>query len=457
MSNAPVHPGEILAGKYQVEKVLGAGGMGVVVSARHLQLRERVALKFLLPDVMLQADSVERFDREARAAVRIKSEHVARVFDVGTLDSGVPYMVVEFLDGTDLAHWLEKRGAFAVPDAVDCVLQACEAMAEAHSLGIIHRDLKPSNLFVTRRQNGDPLIKVLDFGISKSLVQPDDAPRPSLTQTNGVIGSPLYMSPEQVRNAKTVDSRSDIWSLGVILYELIAASPPFNGRMVPEVIAKIAADPPEPIRNFRPDVEPALEQVILRALEKDPANRYASVADFAAALMPFGGPRAQMSLHRITANMPSLPPVPQLASSVSSSGANAVGVGTAETLTGASLRPTRGRATATLVGFGVLAAGIASVVAILVVRSQMPRIERPANLMPASAIESAVAPVPIASDAAAPAESAPPVACVAPPPTVTGAPPSKTQPASTGTASKSNPPAPPTTKGGIESLINDRR
>jgi serine/threonine-protein kinase len=197
--------------------------------------------------------------------------------------------------------------------------------------------------------------------------------------------------------------------------------------------------------------------VILHCLEKDPANRFATVADLAAALMPYGGPRAHMSMHRITANMPSNPSMHPIAAAVSTSGAGAVGVGTAETLTGAILRPTRGRATATLVGFGVLAAGIATTVAILVVRSQMPHIGQPANLMPASAIESAASPIPIPSDAAAPSESAPPVACVAPPSTVGAMPTSKTHPASSSSTSKSNPPAPTSTKGGIETLINDRR
>src|SRR3954468_17583346 len=153
MSNE-VHEGQILAGKFRIEKVLGQGGMGVVVAATHLQLGERVALKFLLPEALGQPEAVERFAREARAAVRIKSEHVARVSDVGTLENGAPYMVMEYLEGGDLSAWLAERGGRPVKQAVDLLLQACEAIAEAHTIGIVHRDLKPANLFVARLPGG---------------------------------------------------------------------------------------------------------------------------------------------------------------------------------------------------------------------------------------------------------------------------------------------------------------
>jgi eukaryotic-like serine/threonine-protein kinase len=457
MNQPPVQPGDILAGKYEVERVLGAGGMGVVVAARHLQLRDRVALKFLLPDVMMQPEAVERFEREARNAVRIKGEHVARVSDVGTLDNGVPYMVVEYLDGVDLAHLLEKQGPFLPEEAIEYILQACEAMAEAHSLGIVHRDLKPSNLFLTRRPSGEALIKVLDFGISKSLMGDGDAPPPSLTTTNGVIGSPLYMSPEQVRNAKTVDARTDIWSLGVILYELIAGACPFDGRMVPEVIAKIAADPPVPLRARRPEIDARIEQIVLQCLEKNPAARFASVADLAAALLPFGGPRAQISMHRITANLPSLPPaaaVPVAASSQARSH-HKPALESAETLAGTSTQQARSRRVAA--GVVAVAALIAVAAAILIATLlRSAHSTTAATELPTRLIDSALAPV------AAPAASAPPQASETPsatPPQASArsSPPAKTQPAVSSSPAKTTAPAAPATTRGIQDLINDRR
>ncbi len=180
--------GDVLAGKYRIDRVLGKGGMGVVVAAHHTTLRQNVAVKFLLAATAKRGDATERFLREARAAVSIQSEHVARVTDVGTLESGAPYMVMEFLTGSDLGQVLEERGPLPVEEAVDYVLQACEAIAEAHALGLIHRDLKPANLFVTTRADGSPLIKVLDFGLSKA-TKPDTLDA-SLTATNVVMGSP---------------------------------------------------------------------------------------------------------------------------------------------------------------------------------------------------------------------------------------------------------------------------
>ncbi|HEY3664483.1 MAG TPA: serine/threonine-protein kinase, partial [Polyangiaceae bacterium] len=212
-----VREGDVLAGKFRIERVLGQGAMGVVVAATHIQLDERVALKFLLPEALANADAVARFAREARAAVKIKSEHVVRVSDVGTLESGSPYMVMEYLQGQDLSEWMTNHGTLNVSDAVEFLLQACEALAEAHALGIVHRDLKPANLFVTARRDGTPCIKVLDFGISKFTAPGSNL---NMTKTSTIMGSPLYMSPEQLSSTRTVDARTDIWALGVILFEL---------------------------------------------------------------------------------------------------------------------------------------------------------------------------------------------------------------------------------------------
>src|SRR5438105_6241851 len=219
-------PGDMLLGKYRVEHVLGKGGMGVVVSAWHVGLDERVAIKFLLPAVASSQDVVRRFLREAQAAVKIRNEHVARVTDVGTLENGAPYIVMEHLAGVDLGELVDKRGPMPIPDAVECVLQACEALAEAHAMGIVHRDIKPANLFLTSRPDGSPCVKILDFGISK-VKTPDSQ---GMTKTQGMMGSPLYMSPEQLTSAKDVDHRADVYALGVVLYELLTGKQPYDAE-----------------------------------------------------------------------------------------------------------------------------------------------------------------------------------------------------------------------------------
>ena len=252
-----VREGDVLVGKYRVERVLGSGGMGTVVAARHLRLDERVAIKLLHPEALSNREAVARFEREARAAAKIKSEHVARVSDVGTLDNGCPYMVMEYLEGEDLAQWVDQRGPIASEQAVEFILQTCEAMAEAHTLGIVHRDLKPANLFCIRRPDGQRWIKVLDFGISKLA-----DPGVDMTHANAVMGSPLYMSPEQMVSARSVDARTDIWSMGVILYELITGEGAFRGDNYPEVCMQVATKPPPKVRAKVPEAPPGLDDVI---------------------------------------------------------------------------------------------------------------------------------------------------------------------------------------------------
>ncbi len=296
MADAPVQEGDILAGKYRVERVLGEGGMGVVVAAWHIELEQRVAMKFLLPELAQRGDAAERFRREARAAVRIKSEHVARVLDVGTLDEGVPYMVMEFLEGHDLSQELSERGTLEVEEAVQFVLQACEAIAEAHAAGIVHRDLKPANLFVTERADGSRVIKVLDFGISKSLTGGSDM---SLTRTAAIIGSPLYMSPEQMDSAKDVDQRADIWALGVILFELLAGRPPYNGSSIPQLCAAILNDDPPSLTDFRSDVSIELSVAVQTCLQKKLDQRFASVAELVEAVGRFGPLGSHVSIDRV--------------------------------------------------------------------------------------------------------------------------------------------------------------
>ena len=289
--------GEIIVGKYRVERVLGQGGMGVVVAAHHIQLDQMVALKFLLPEAMVSKEAVTRFIREARAAAKIKNEHVARVIDVGQLENGAPYMVMEYLEGSDLSAMVARRGALGTEETVDFVLQACEAIAEAHSLGIVHRDLKPANLFCLEKADGSVTIKVLDFGISK--IASPDLTLESMTKTGGLLGSPLYMSPEQMQRSKGVDARADIWSLGIILFELLAGSGPFAAETMTELIFKIATERPASIRTLRGDVVAGLEQVILRCLEKNREDRYQSVGELAEALVGFASPRGRLSVEGV--------------------------------------------------------------------------------------------------------------------------------------------------------------
>ena len=292
-SSAPVAVGHVLASKYRVEGVLGMGGMGVVVAATHLDLEQKVALKFLLPSTAADPVIVERFLREARAAVRLKSPHVARTLDTGRLDDGCPFIVMELLEGNDLDAEVEARGApLAVEDAASYVLQACDALAEAHAMGIIHRDLKPANLFLARGHDGRAQVKVLDFGISKLLPAAEGSSRAgSMTATDSVFGSPAYMSPEQMRSSKEVDARADIWSVGVVLYELVTCRLPFDAPTALEIGLKASQDEPLRPTLLRPDLPESFERVILRCLEKDPARRFPSIADVAAALAPFAHPR----------------------------------------------------------------------------------------------------------------------------------------------------------------------
>lgn len=287
-----IQNGTVLLGKYRVDERIGRGGMGLVYRAHHLALDEQVAIKILRADVQLDEEAVQRFQREAQAAVRLKSEHVARISDVGTFDDGSPYMVMEFLAGADLGTIVDTNGPMHVGDAVDLILQACDALAEAHSLNIIHRDVKPSNLFVTTRPDGAPMVKILDFGISKSAHGTDL----SLTQTASVLGTPAYMSPEQMRSARRVDGRTDIWSLGTVLYELVEGRRPFLAETFSEMCVMAAADPHEPMQSA-----PQLEQVIARCLAKTPEGRYPTMAELARDLAPFASDlqRAQFYVLRI--------------------------------------------------------------------------------------------------------------------------------------------------------------
>jgi eukaryotic-like serine/threonine-protein kinase len=292
--------GKVLVGKYHIERVVGGGGMGIIVAARHALLDQRVAIKFLRPDVLHDAETVARFAREARAAVRIRSEHVAHVLDVGEAEDGTPFMVLEYLEGHTMADELAKRGALPVHEAVDFVLQLCEALAEAHAAGIVHRDLKPDNLFLVNRADEWRSLKVLDFGISKTgLPGTAFASDMLLTQTLSMMGSPLYMSPEQIRATKDVDYRSDIWSVGIVLYELLAGRPAYEAGSITQLCANVLEESPRPLRSLSPLVPEGLVKVVDRCLEKDVELRYQNVAELAIDLLPFAPAGARASVERV--------------------------------------------------------------------------------------------------------------------------------------------------------------
>jgi serine/threonine-protein kinase len=422
-----IQPGTVLAGKYQVERVLGQGGMGCVVAAMHLQLGQRVAIKFLLPEALRMHEAVERFLREARAAVRLRSEHVGRVIDVGQFDDGAPYMVMEFLEGVDLSGYLQRQGVLPVAYAVDFILQALEAISEAHSVGIVHRDLKPANLFMTRAADGSPLIKVLDFGISKA--QQGD-PSFNMTRTTSVMGSPGYMSPEQLRSTRDCDARTDIWALGVILFELTTGKTPFGGDSITELALKVAMDP-TPAMNIG---STGFEAVVQRCLAKDPGQRFANVAELAAALVPYGNQGAMERANRIARVLQvqiSAPAMPAYAGptriATATGPSQTGGVGQPTTLSGATgsgyAEPAPKRRTGLIVGVALGVVAVAGIAIALSMKSSPSSSSPSQDPSAAGKTKAAVdagakpqPPPPPPVDAAPPPPPPPPVDAALPPP-----------------------------------------
>jgi serine/threonine-protein kinase len=290
--------GEVLADKYRIERMIGRGGMAEVYAAYHEILHQTVAVKVLLPEVASTPGATLRFLNEARAAARIRGDHVTAVMDVGALPDGVAYMVLEYLDGEDLEAFATQQGPLPAPQTVDFVLQALEAVAQAHALGIVHRDLKPSNLFLARRMDGSSVVKVLDFGISKSPRSAEGVDGTS-TSSQVLLGSPVYMAPEQARSAKSVDQRADIWAIGVVMFRLLSGHLPFVGESLTAVLIAIVELDPPPLRSLEPSVPPGLEGIVMRCLSKDREGRFANVAELALALEPFAGTEAAGAADRI--------------------------------------------------------------------------------------------------------------------------------------------------------------
>ncbi len=306
--------GKIISGRFRVEHVIGVGSMGVVLAAKHIELDERVAIKFIRSEMQKLPGVLSRFAREAKAAVSIRSEHVAQVFDVGTAEGIGPYIVMEYLEGRDLGAVLELEGRLPIRRAVHYVMQACEALAVAHSSGVTHRDIKPENLFLTCQ--GDlELIKLLDFGISKAtLTGTVFGDELSASESSCLLGTPLYMSPEQIRSTSEVDHRADIWSLGAVLYELLTARSAFVADSVKQVWTRILETAPTPLAAHCPEAPAELQAVIDRCLEKNPARRFQNVAELAIALLPFAPSRARLYAQRASSilgtKMDSVMPTP---------------------------------------------------------------------------------------------------------------------------------------------------
>ena len=304
LGGLPIASGDILLGKYRVEEIIGQGGTGVVVSAIHVPIGQKVAIKFLRR--ALASDELRtRFEREARAAGRIESEHVVLVLDAGALEDGSPFMVMEHLDGRDLARVLKEDGPLSVEQAVDCMLQVCAALAEAHAHGIVHRDLKPANLFLTRRTDGRVHVKVVDFGIAKILdkkLLEHDGKAQDVTTAHTVLGSPRYMAPEQVRNSKEVDGRADLWSIGAVLFQLLTGKHAFAADGNVQASVAVLTAEPESLRALAPHVPPGLEDVVMRCLTKDVDARVQTAGELAEALLPYASREGRASFELLRLN-----------------------------------------------------------------------------------------------------------------------------------------------------------
>ena len=306
-------PGRVIDDKYRIRRVIGRGGMSVVAEAEDLLHGRNVAVKFLRTDVARALAAESRFFREARLAARLMSKHTCRVTDAGVWESG-PYLVLELLQGRTLSQELRVRNTLTEPEACEVILQACDALAEAHSLGIVHRDVKPGNFFMCALPQGQLHVKVLDFGVAKipaSVVTRHG--EGSLTDGNTLIGTPSYVSPEQLQNSKIVDARTDIWGLGVILYEMIAGEPPFRDPWVPRMLVKIAREPHVPLSELCPGVAPEIDRIVQRCLAKNPADRFSGAAELGLALCDLAPPPEYL-IERLMAFSTSIPSLPALSS-----------------------------------------------------------------------------------------------------------------------------------------------
>ncbi len=276
---------QLVDGKYRIVRFLGQGAWASVYEGINVRIQRRVAIKVLSASLAENPSVTERFEREAQAATSIDSAHVVSVFDLGALEDGRPYIVMELLEGENLGKRLETVGQLPLTVAVSFAVQALQGLADAHAAGVLHRDIKPDNVVLTRSKRGDEIVKIVDFGISKlhsGVPQPQSV---RLTQTNTVLGSPVYMSPEQCRGTREMDHRSDLFSLGVVLFEAITAQLPHTAASFNELLFKIALeDAPDP-RTIRADIDEQLAGVMKKALAREPASRFQNATEFRDALV----------------------------------------------------------------------------------------------------------------------------------------------------------------------------
>jgi serine/threonine protein kinase len=278
--------GDVIAGKYCVERAIAEGSTGTIFAARHLELDQPVAIKVLFEEVAARSVAAERFRREARAAARMQGPHVCRVLDIGAQPDGTPFMVMEYLEGCHLGRELERRGRLTPEEAFECILQACDAVAEAHAAGIVHRDLKPANLFWAVLPDGSRHMKVLGFGVSKALAGSRSG-ESAITMGSTITGAPAYLSPEQLDSSQDIDERTDIWSLAVVFYELISGRVPFYGESIPALVRAVLSAKPKALSELQVGAPPGLDAVLEKALSKRREQRYGSIAEFVSALVPF--------------------------------------------------------------------------------------------------------------------------------------------------------------------------
>ncbi len=288
-------PGQILAGSYRVDRTCAISSMGVVIAAHHRRTGHRVAIKLLRPARQKSRRAIARFVREAKVLSILTSDYSVRIWDVGMLANRTPYLVMEWLEGSDLKKLLHTHGILSVQRAAGYVMQAAVALAEAHRLGIVHRDLKPSNLFCTERGNAPPVVKVIDFGVCKGPSSSTGFSR-ELTEVRSVLGSPRFMSPEQLHNPRQVDHRSDIWSLGVVLFQLMTGRTPFEAATIWETASRIVNTATPSLREYRPEIPPRVQQVVHQCLQKNPHDRFQTISNLATALAPFAPVEAQNCL-----------------------------------------------------------------------------------------------------------------------------------------------------------------
>jgi eukaryotic-like serine/threonine-protein kinase len=280
----PPKKGTLFADKFLIQDVLGEGGMGIVVAAFHQHLQHQVAIKFLLNDADLPPAARKRFLREAQMLSQLTNRHIVRVFDIGESEDGSLYLVLEYLRGESLWERLRKQRKLSVEQSIHVGMQVCCALFAAHQAGIVHRDIKPSNLFLAVQKDGTEILKVLDFGISKVA---DSQDQTELTGTGETLGSPAYMSPEQIRDPRLVSATSDVWALGVTMFQLLSGIKPFSGNSPMDVAVQIVCEPPPRLSELCPELDVELVDVVERCLEKQPENRFPSVVHLARAMEPW--------------------------------------------------------------------------------------------------------------------------------------------------------------------------